>query len=516
MTFRSLQHVVVSVKNGYTREFRIYTDDLQSVVTAPNYFPAGRFRTAKPGDLIFIIGLNYDKYYEIIDANLDGYLSIGERGDGDTSAPHNVADIADYVAETVALIGLTAPADHTHSAAETTDFNASAAAAAPVQSVNGETGDVVLDADEIGSTAVPATVLAAVTNVQDALAALAAAQTGTDDQTGEEVVTTAAVAGPGTAGGSAQDYLDALNAYLVGLTAAQVASTGGAAGTPTEGSTNTQAAIDALNGEFADYATLANTNTWTGEQHIESGAPLIWWKETDASVDNRLWRMYAQGGAFHLETLNDGVTAAASIMSVQRTGTVVDSVTFSPSTFQINGNLNAIGAVTLGAQGEVVQLKSDRPWNFESQGSGSSTALQLRPTTGGKLFHVRNNADTINAMTFNPDGEEFLCSGTIDDGDGDVRVVPLGSPTSGTLTQDGNANKQTMLTGAVVLDNSQYNAGDIMVWNASSASRAISKTGSFTMYVNGVTQTTATLAARGTCGVQWRTTSEVYLTGDVS
>jgi hypothetical protein len=61
---------------------------------------------------------------------------------------------------------------------------------------------------------------------------------------------------------------------------------------------------------------------------IEGTTPSIYWDETDAAADERLWEMIASGGALSLQTRTDADGVGAAAMTIDRTGTVVDSITF--------------------------------------------------------------------------------------------------------------------------------------------------------------------------------------------
>lgn len=75
---------------------------------------------------------------------------------------------------------------------------------------------------------------------------------------------------------------------------------------------------------------------------VSSVLPVLYFKETDGTVDNKVWRMYANGEQFFGDLQNDADTVATTWLLVDRTGTTVDSVAL-PTTavngFKVGANL---------------------------------------------------------------------------------------------------------------------------------------------------------------------------------
>ena len=61
---------------------------------------------------------------------------------------------------------------------------------------------------------------------------------------------------------------------------------------------------------------------------LSSAAPATAWTETDAAADNKLWDLLANGEQLVGRVVNDANSIANNWLTVDRTGTTVDSVTF--------------------------------------------------------------------------------------------------------------------------------------------------------------------------------------------
>ena len=91
---------------------------------------------------------------------------------------------------------------------------------------------------------------------------------------------------------------------------------------------------------------------------VSSSQPIMGWQETDAAADNGVWDSGATGEQFQFRVVNDANSAATNIMTVDRTGTAIDSVIFPATAFvgiglagstlgvlKLNGNTS--GTVTI-------------------------------------------------------------------------------------------------------------------------------------------------------------------------
>ncbi|MEE8307466.1 MAG: hypothetical protein V3R81_09385 [Gammaproteobacteria bacterium] len=107
--------------------------------------------------------------------------------------------------------------------------------------------------------------------------------------------------------------------------------------------------------------TFDTTLTVTAAAHLESTAPALYLLETDAAADNGLWRWLASAEQLSLETRTDADGAGADILTVDRTGTVVDTVNIAATTFQTNGAeaTHATGSFTVAFESACTVTPSD-------------------------------------------------------------------------------------------------------------------------------------------------------------
>ena len=88
--------------------------------------------------------------------------------------------------------------------------------------------------------------------------------------------------------------------------------------------------------DLGSYLSLAG-GTLTGTLFLNSGDPRLRFTETDAATDEGRWDFLAQGNQFRIRTLNDAGSAGNFIMTVDRTGIVVDTINLQGTALQHNG-----------------------------------------------------------------------------------------------------------------------------------------------------------------------------------
>lgn len=97
----------------------------------------------------------------------------------------------------------------------------------------------------------------------------------------------------------------------------------------------------------ARYGQLGAVNAWTAGQRISAAAPYLDIYETDAASDEKLWRWVSAAGDLYLQTLTDAGGSPANPVALVRTGTTVDSITFTATTVAVTGNATVSGALTV-------------------------------------------------------------------------------------------------------------------------------------------------------------------------
>jgi hypothetical protein len=75
----------------------------------------------------------------------------------------------------------------------------------------------------------------------------------------------------------------------------------------------------------------------TGAVRAESNVPVIGWYESDASATNRYWRLTANAEQFLAQARGDDGSGGSSWLTVDRTGTTVDTINLAATAVQTNG-----------------------------------------------------------------------------------------------------------------------------------------------------------------------------------
>lgn len=143
----------------------------------------------------------------------------------------------------------------------------------------------------------------------------------------------------------------------------------------------TGAVIDTVN--FPPTVVFANSSAAI---RLESTAPRIYFDETDAPANESLYRMAGSNGDFFFETRTDADGAGATIMSITRTGTTVDSVAFPTQA----SAAFLIGTTSSLAAGNVAQVSA----------AASQTALLVKCTDAAQSGLADWNAATAGDNTF--------------------------------------------------------------------------------------------------------------------
>lgn len=153
-------------------------------------------------------------------------------------------------------------------------------------------------------------------------------------------------------------------------------------------------AISKLDSEFAGIATgltqclLRSGGTLTGGLTIASGSgltvtstqPEMYLNETDAAADEKVWRIVTSGGNFYLYTMTDALAAGNNCVSIVRTGTTVDSITFAGTTVAVTGNQTISGSLTIGGSAALTAASG------AAATAGSFTMELATDSSGGSVL----------------------------------------------------------------------------------------------------------------------------------
>jgi stress-induced morphogen len=85
-----------------------------------------------------------------------------------------------------------------------------------------------------------------------------------------------------------------------------------------------------------------NTNLF---QYSGTG-PVFRFNETDAAANNKLWDVLVSGEQMAFRVINDALSVSTVWMTIDRTGTVVDSVALTATTLALNGAVTTTGDIT--------------------------------------------------------------------------------------------------------------------------------------------------------------------------
>lgn len=181
-----------------------------------------------------------------------------------------------------------------------------------------------------------------------------------------------------------------------------VQNSSGSSATPTSVSLSASAAGTAFDVSRADHVhalsqaiapTWSELHTFTksgglgGALLISSAVPQMGLTETDAAANNKTWQFYAQAEQLVLGTINDANSASANIMTVDRTGTTVDRVTF-PT---VSGYAHLIGVAPVGpsANTPILAVNSNSASSaaqFENTSATAPVVYIGSDQTGGNVY----------------------------------------------------------------------------------------------------------------------------------
>jgi hypothetical protein len=129
------------------------------------------------------------------------------------------------------------------------------------------------------------------------------------------------------------------------------------------------------------YATLAGSQTFTGEQTISAATPKFIFYETDQAADEKGWSIRASGGLFRVATRTDAGVDTSNFISVTRSGTTVTEIELNATALDFNADMDVSGAVNLQSTltiGGVTEFASTLPivrWKDTDAGSNEKNWL---------------------------------------------------------------------------------------------------------------------------------------------
>lgn len=92
---------------------------------------------------------------------------------------------------------------------------------------------------------------------------------------------------------------------------------------------------------FAGALTANSTATFNGTASFNGATPLVYLVESDATANNGRWYMRLDSEQFQIRTENDASSSAASALTIDRTGTTVDSIGLAATATTNSGRYNS-------------------------------------------------------------------------------------------------------------------------------------------------------------------------------
>lgn len=115
---------------------------------------------------------------------------------------------------------------------------------------------------------------------------------------------------------------------------------------------NPQASLNGI--ATTDFARLSQSNAFTSSGGGSGAAiklvaptPVFLWQEDGASANNGIWDIVVDAENFRIRVLDDAMLVSSAFLTVDRTGTTVDSINLQATAVQVNGiNIMASGSFT--------------------------------------------------------------------------------------------------------------------------------------------------------------------------
>jgi hypothetical protein len=124
---------------------------------------------------------------------------------------------------------------------------------------------------------------------------------------------------------------------LISVTLTALAATGGYPSRPIFQSVGVNTIAPATAGSIAATTATFTSAANQGGVRLTSASPTHVWTESDATADNQSWRIRVNGEALGWYAVNDAFGAENAFITVQRTGTTIDSVDIAGTAVTANG-----------------------------------------------------------------------------------------------------------------------------------------------------------------------------------
>jgi hypothetical protein len=134
----------------------------------------------------------------------------------------------------------------------------------------------------------------------------------------------------------------------------------------------------------------SNQNT-SQQFRLKAAAPSLTFQETDASANNKIWRIRAQTEKLLIELLNDDESIAASIAELTRTGLTPGSLNFLGQYLRVNGILVATqesGSFTATLTGMTTTVTGTISWRRTGSKTTFTAPSQIAGTSNSTTMSM--------------------------------------------------------------------------------------------------------------------------------
>lgn len=156
----------------------------------------------------------------------------------------------------------------------------------------------------------------------------------------------------------------------------------------------------------------SNQNT-SQQFRLKATSPSLTFEETDASANNKIWRWKVNGEQMLLTILNDAEGVETTVLTLDRTGTTVDSLNFAGQYLKVNGvttSTQESGSFTATLTGFTTTVTGTVKWRrtgskvtffTESAITGTSNSTAMTMTGFGAFLPATQIAYQPTVMTDN-------------------------------------------------------------------------------------------------------------------
>jgi len=167
----------------------------------------------------------------------------------------------------------------------------------------------------------------------------------------------------------------------------------------------------------------SNQNT-SQQFRLKAASPSLTFEETDASANNKIWRLKVNSEQLLLTILNDAESVETTVFTFDRTGTTVDQLSFAGQYLRVNGLLTATQENSTIASATLSGCTTSPTGSVTVRRTGTKVTLSLPAisATSNTTAMSLTNMGTLNFSS----GGVYLCR-VIDNGTTQLGTVSVGT-----------------------------------------------------------------------------------------